>query len=291
LNETRKGTLLSLSSALLGAAFLVPYKAAGQLAPVRGVVLAMLVAAAAFNTVTLYGRPGERARRRRIDVAVALALSVCTVVGNIASLAALALLEPAIVSATTHTQVFLVVALAWPLLGERPTARFVAGAAIAVAGFVLMQRPTAGGTVTTAGIGLAVLAAGMWASMQVITRWAVARIDLVFVNGLRLWLASAALACVPGAIGSARAMPAEAWALAGCAAFLGPFLSRVALMYSVRYISASHSTLVGLIGPAFALLFGLAAFGTAPSPLEIAGGAVILTGVSLPLFELAGRTR
>jgi drug/metabolite transporter (DMT)-like permease len=289
MTDARKGALLSLTSAFLGAAFLIPFKAAGQIAPGRGVVFALLLAAATLNTLTAWSRRSGRRRPRGNELVVSLALAVCTVVGNLAVLAALAVLEPAITSVVTHSQVFLVVALAWPLLGERPTVRFAIGAGLALAGFALMQAPGAGGgDIATAGLGLALLAAAMWAAMQVITRAVASRIDLVLVNAVRLWLATAALACAPGTLAAARDMPATAWALAGAAAFAGPFLSRIALMYSVRYISASHSTLIGLIGPVFAFLLGLAAFGSAPAPLEIAGGLILLAGIALPVLELTG---
>jgi drug/metabolite transporter (DMT)-like permease len=291
LTDARKGTLLSLVAALFGAVFLIPYKAAGQVAPASGVVIALLFTAAVFNTITAYGWQGCRRLPRRIELLVALALAVCTVIGNVAVLGALARLEPAIVSVVTYSQVFLVVALAWPLLGERPTSRFAAGAALAVGGFALMKSAGAGaGTVTTAGVGLALLGASMWATMQVITRSVASRIDLVLVNAFRLWLSVVVLACVPGTVTGAAAMPVEGWALAMIAALVGPFFSRVALMYAVRYITASHSTLIALAGPIFAFLLGLAVFGTAPTALEIAGGLIILAGVALPVLELMGAT-
>jgi drug/metabolite transporter (DMT)-like permease len=146
------------------------------------------------------------------------------------------------------------------------------------------------GTVTTAGVGLALLGASMWATMQVITRSVASRIDLVLVNAFRLWLSVVVLACVPGTVTGAAAMPVEGWALAMIAALVGPFFSRVALMYAVRYITASHSTLIALAGPIFAFLLGLAVFGTAPTALEIAGGLIILAGVALPVLELMGAT-
>ena len=290
--DATKGAILSLAAAFLGAAFLIPYKAAGQIAPVRGVVLALLLAAAALNTLTALSRRSGRRRPSGRELAVSLALALCTVVGNLAVLGALAVLEPAITSVVTHTQIFLVVALAWPLLGERPTARFAAGAVLAIAGFAVMQWPGSGADrVAAAGIGLALLASAMWATMAVITRAVAARIDLLRVNAVRLWIASAAMACVPGTVEVARGMSGTAWALAAAAAFAGPFMSRVALMYSVRYITASHSTLISLVGPFFAFLLGLAAFGTTPSPLQIAGGAILLAGVALPVLELISRGR
>jgi drug/metabolite transporter (DMT)-like permease len=246
----------------------------------------MLACAAVLNTIAAVGQLRGRLRIDRLALAVASALAACTVVGNIAALRALATLEPAIASVATHTQVLFVVALAWPLLGERPSRRFWVGAALAGGGFVVMQpTPAAGATVTGEGLLWALLAASMWAAMQVITRAYATRIQPVAINAIRLWLAVAAMACMPGAVGDLSAAPPDLWLLAGAAALAGPFASRVCLMYSVRYISASHSTLIGLVGPVFALGFGVAILGTAPAPVELLGGAIIAAGVAIPLSE------
>ncbi len=222
----------------------------------------------------------------RLALTLSVALAAFSVLGNIAVLRALDTLHPALTSVATNTQVFFIVALAWPLLGERPTARFAIGVMIALCGFALMQVPIAGDVdISLPGMLWGLLAATMWGSMQVTTRRFVNQVEPVAVNAARLWLAAGALACFPDARAGLAAAPARAWIYAGAAAFLGPFVSRVCLMYALRGTTASRVALIGLFGPVVAFISGYLAFGTAPHTLELVGGAIIILGVALPLSE------
>jgi drug/metabolite transporter (DMT)-like permease len=284
-SSNRRGALLSLASTALGAAYLVPYKLAGGLASPAAVIVVMLASAAGFNTAIALAHRRGRIRIHRIELAVSVVLAVCTVIGNVAVLLSLRTLQPAITSVATHTQIFFVVALAWPLLGERPNRRFTLGVMVAAAGFAVMRLRGAGdAAVSLEGLAWALTAAASWATMQVVTRRYSARLEPVVVNALRLWIATAALARFPGTVGEVAVAPAAAWLYASAAAFLGPFLSRVLLMYSVQTLTASRSSLVGLVGPVFAFVFALLAFGDVPTGYEIAGGIVIIAGVALPML-------
>lgn len=250
----------------------------------------MLSCAAVLNTAAALWLLRGSIELSRVNVGVACALAVCTVVGNIAMLHALGTLEPALASVFSQTQVFFVVAFAWVWLSEAPSLRFALGAVVALGGFGLMRlSDVESATVTTEGVLWGLLAATMWASMQVITRRYAARIQIVFVNAFRLWIAVSVLLLLPGTGLDVFDIGGRAWLYAAAAAFVGPFLARVCLMYAVRYVTASHSTLVGLVGPVFAFVFGFAAFGTMPATWEIVGGIIIVLGVAVPIGEIAGR--
>lgn len=291
----RTGVLLSLASALLAASFLIPYKLAGDAAPRDLVVLAMLTSAALLNTLVTVAhrlRPGAGARpvrSLRLALGVAAVLGVLTTGGNFAVAQALAHIAPGLVSVVQQTQVVFVAVASAVLLGERITARFVAGALVALSGFAVMRMPVGGEeVVATAGILWAVLSALCFGLMHVVTRKVIQGIDPVLVNSLRLWLAVAALACLPGRAAGALALDAEIWALAAAAAFVGPFVSRLCLMYAVRHISASRSSLLTLTAPVFAFGLGFAILGIEPGARELAGGALIVAGIAVPLLERAG---
>jgi drug/metabolite transporter (DMT)-like permease len=299
----RTGALLSLSAALLAAAFLIPYKLAGERAPTDLVTLAMLASAALFNTATTLGsRIGRRsaaataAPSRRLAVMVAAGIAVLTAAGNFAVAQALAHSAPGLVSSVQQTQVIFVAAASAVLLGERITLRFGAGVLVALAGFAVMRLPILGEPVAIgsapetgggAGLGVlwAVLSAFCFGLMHTITRKVIRRIDPVFVNALRLWLAVGLVVALPGRLGGVLALDLHTWALAAAAAFFGPFTSRLCLMYAVRHISASHSSLVTLATPVFAFTLGFAVLGIAPTARELLGGALILAGIALPLLE------
>ena len=84
-------------------------------------------------------------------------------------------------------------------------------------------------------------------------------------------------------------LPAR-WAWLLGAAATGPFISRLCLMFSLRYISASHSKLVTLTAPVFAFLLGFAVFDVVPTGREAVGSALIVAGVVVPVLELARDT-
>jgi drug/metabolite transporter (DMT)-like permease len=126
--------------------------------------------------------------------------------------------------------------------------------------------------------------------MHVTTRKVIRRIDPVFVNALRLWLAVGLMVMLPGRLAGALALDLHTWALVAAAAFLGPFLSRLCLMYAVRHISASRSSLVTLAAPVFAFVLGFLVLGIAPTVRELLGGALITAGIALPLLERVAAT-
>ena len=285
-----KGSLLAATSALLAAGFLIPYKAAVALGHRDGVVVAMLLAAALFNSGAALATQRPTLRwPNRISLVAATVLAAFTVVGNIAAAAALQVQEPAVTSVLLQTQVLITAALAWLLLREYISVRFLAGALITVFGFALMTRPTANAHATTLGILWAVAAAGAFSGMQVFTRWVITRIRPVFINALRLWIAVAGLVAV-GGLDATLQLSHTQWFYAAAAAFFGPFLSRLCLMYTVKYITASRGTLVTMVSPIFALVLGLLTFGTLPTTVELIGGGLILAGVVVPVVEQATRT-
>ena len=283
-SDNVRGALAALASAVLAAGFLIPFKAAASRAAVVPVVIAMLVCAGVFNTVTALVQ--QRVQRTRVfrtpNVLAAVVLAVCTVVGNIGIISALSVQQPAITSVLLQTQILIVAATAWLFLGEAITARFAVGAAIAVAGFVVMNLGTEL-RASTMGVMCALLAAFSFATMQVYTRSVIHRIDAVAVNAMRLWLSVVALMVVPGEAQNLIALDGTVWVLAATGAFLGPYLSRLCLMYTVKFIPASRGTLITMINPVFAFALGFLFFGAIPGTLDTVGGAMILVGIAIPV--------
>ena len=281
--------MYALLAALLAAAFLIPYKAAGTLGSRSAIVAAMLLCAAVLNTMTGVAKRGGKPIASRVSLLTIAGLGVLTVTGNIGMAAALSYQEPAVTAVLLQVQIFLVAGIEWAVLRERITGRFAVGAAIALGGFALMQLGSGGMSAHAIGVAWAMVAALSFACMHVLTRAVIHRIDAVWVNAFRLWLASAVLLSWPGTASAAAALSLEAWLLCAAAALLGPMLSRLCLMWSVRYIPASRATLVAMAGPLFALALGLAAFGVIPTARELGGGALILVGVAIPLVAMTSR--
>lgn len=286
MSQVSKGKALAVASSFWAAAFLIPYGAASETLARETLALAMLLCAAILGTVTTPWRGDRAIALGRVTLIVAGGLGVFTVIGNIAMAEALSRAEPALVAVMLQTEVLFVAVIAAAWLRERITGRFAAGAAIALAGFAIMRLPGAdSAAIDLAGAAAAAIAALSFALMHVVTRVSIRRIDPRAVNALRLWLAVGVLALLPENASTLTDLDARAWSLAAAAAFCGPFLGRLFLMYAVRYIPAGHARLAGLLSPVFAFVLGFAAFGSTPGPLELLGGAVILAGVALPLVR------
>jgi drug/metabolite transporter (DMT)-like permease len=105
----------------------------------------------------------------------------------------------------------------------------------------------------------------------------------VTVNVIRLILAVAVLAAYLVPQGVIAEIPPRGYAMAAAAAFCGPFVSRLCLMFAARHISASRTKLITLTTPVFAFALSIAVLGVIPGLREIAGAALILAGVVLPI--------
>jgi drug/metabolite transporter (DMT)-like permease len=284
--DLRRGAGWTVAGAFWAAAYLIPYKAAAEAESAAAVVLPMLLWAAVLTSIAgAYSLPKQIDRRSCI---VAVALAVLTIIGNQAIAEALSVVEPGIVSVLLRTQVLLVAMIGWWFLRERVTVRFWAGTFLALAGTALIKR-LAGDSFGPAlnGILWALLGALSFALMQVIIRRVIHRIDPILVNGLRLWLAVLLLLCWPDRLSALLALSGRAWLLTGAAALVGPFLSRLCLMWALRHIPVAHSTLITLVGPVFAFALGFLFLGSVPSLIELIGSLVILAGIALPVVEMA----
>lgn len=280
-NSVRRGTLLATQAAFWAAAFLLPYREASRRADATSVALVLLAASAVFSSGAAIVELRGRVRLDRTNITTAIALAVLSVVGNICSARSLLSLEPAVASVLLRTQILFVAAAGAVLLGERISGIFAIGAAASFVGLLVMRIPTSGSlwSAPLGGIGWALGASLCFSAMAVLTRRTIHLIHPVSVNALRLWLAVAILALVPGAVGGVVEAGASMWLFATAAAFCGPFLSRLCIMFSLRHITAAYQTLVSLSSPVFAFVLAYLLVGSVPTAQELSGGAVMLAGI------------
>ena len=287
-----RGLLLTVGGAFFAAVYLLPYKAATRLAPAEEVVLPMLLVAALLNSVPLL--PWRRGQRLSwptgLSLGVAALLGLFSSLGNEAVAHALAHVAPGITAVMLRTQVVFVAVGARLLLEEAISGRFWIGVGLALCGMVLLRGSGEAPTLTILGMAWALVAAASFGAMQVVVRRTIHRIDPLLVNTLRLWLASALLALLPGRVASLTSADATLWALCAAAALAGPILSRLLLMAALRHIPAAMSSLALFTQPVFAYLLAVPLFGILPGTREVLGCGVVLCGVALPVLEhLKGR--
>jgi drug/metabolite transporter (DMT)-like permease len=188
-------------------------------------------------------------------------------------------------AALIHAATPLIVALLTVglLREERPGPRGVAGLLVGFAGIVVLLGPDAlAGRASFTG-GVLVLLSGLSYALGTIYARRVrpespAQLALgqQFVSG-----GAALLLAVPLAPAGAFAVSAEALVVI---ALLGIFASAVPLTMFLGLIARAHVTdasMVGYLQPPFAAAVGAMLLGEVPSPLVLAGGAIVLAGVWL----------
>jgi O-acetylserine/cysteine efflux transporter len=197
-------------------------------------------------------------------------------------------------------QVFFTIGLAAWLLHDRITRRSIVGAAIAIAGMALLaaHKLIEGATATLAGFLLVIGAALSWAIGNIITKRAANSGD-VDVLGMVVWaslavpipLFAASFAFEGGTDAVARVahMPWQAWA---CVLFMSYLATLFALAtwnaMLHRYPTAIIAPFALLI-PVSGLVSGAIFLGEGLAPLQFAGAALVLAGLTWNLF--AGRAR
>ena len=292
-NDHRRGIIFALGAAFSVSAFVIPWKVANTLGDTRVNTLILLSAAAMFNSALVTVQQRSFPRFRAFDFGFAIALAAFTLAGNLASARAIAQLSPALLTVIQRSEVIIVALLAWLLIGERIDRRFTIGAVVAGCGLVVLQDPFASGPPRAAGMSLALFSALCFSSMAVLTRKYIQRLHLVSVNALRLWLAVGlwfVFNGLPEAI--LEISPAQA-GYACLAAFFGPFLGRLSLMMSAKYLQARITTLATLTAPPVTLALAYFLLDDLPRTREILGGLIMLAGISIPIlaWTRSGRQR
>lgn len=283
-NDHRRGIIWALGGALGVASFVIPWKMASLHGTSATNALILLVVAAMLNSLLTGYQQRTLPRFRALDLGVAAGLAVFTLLGNLASALSIQLISPALLTVVQRSEVIIVAMLAWPILGERIDRMFWVGAAIAGGGLLLMQTPFTAGEPRTAGIAWAMGSAFCFGSMAVLTRTFIHRIDVVSVNALRLWLAVAMWFAWNGFPDELYNISVEQACFAGLAAFFGPFMGRLCMMMSARHVEARITSTAPLAAPPLTLLLGYLILSDLPSSREIAGGVIMLVGISIPIL-------
>jgi len=290
-SDRRLGLAWAFASAVGGAVMVIPWKLANAAGDPAHSVLLLLGVAAIANTGLVVGqrvRAGSlRLQIGRGEVAVAALIACFTLLGNLASARAIQELSPALLNVLLRADVLFVAFFGSWLLAERVERRFWLGAAIAVAGLVVLQGPlpaTGLMGLLRSGTGMAIAAAACFSGIAIATRRFIHRIDPVAVNAIRLWLA-VGLWFAFNAWPDWSALPRDQVIYSTIAAIAGPFLGRLGLMISARYIEARVTTLATLSTPALTLVLAFVLLSDWPENHQLVGGAIMIAGISIPLLR------
>ncbi len=280
----RQGVTWALCGAFCIGFFSVPWKAANTAGDPAVSALVLLATAAIFSTAISLVQHRQLPKLRRFDWIAAVVLAVLSLAGNQVSAMAIQTITPSVMTVVQRSEAVFVALVAWPLLGERVTPRFWAGLAVALAGLLVLQNPFGELDPRAVGIRWAVIAACLFGSMVVVTRRFAHLVDLVAVNGVRLWIAVAMWFVMNGVPDALVNAPREQVLNAAAAGIVGPFAGRLCMMLSSRTLEARLTTLLTLAAPPVTLVFAYVMLGAVPSLREVAGGALMMVGIAIPLI-------
>ncbi|MBI4012697.1 MAG: DMT family transporter [Candidatus Rokubacteria bacterium] len=178
------------------------------------------------------------------------------------------------------------------LVGERITAPVVAGAMVTLAGLALIVSERGPAAVLQAGerqgrgLGLALLAATAWGVSPVLMTPAIADIDPVSVQAVRLPFAALVLWVTPWARGTGRQVRVHFRAAGPLLLAIGVLtaLSAVSWVAGLKYAGITLTTVLSSTSPLFAIPIGLAVFGERVSARAVAGTLLCLAGIALLSF-------
>ena len=287
-SNRRQGVKFALLGALCLGFFSVPWKTANTAGDPAVSALVLLVTAAVCSTLVSFVQHRAWPRLRRFDWIVAGLLAALSLAGNQVSAIAIQTISPSVLTVVQRFEVVLVALVAWPLLGERVDGRFWVGLALALAGLVVLNDPFAAADPRAVGMRWALLAACLFGSMVIITRRFAHLVDLVAVNGVRLWLAVALWFVVNGVPDALVQAPREQVLNAAAAGIVGPFVGRLFMMFSSLTLEARLTMLATLAAPPVTLGVAFFVLGDVPRGRELAGGALMMLGIAIPLLG-AGR--
>jgi drug/metabolite transporter (DMT)-like permease len=172
----------------------------------------------------------------------------------------------------------------WAALVERVRfeARFLLGALLALAGSVLLLGLPQGDAEDLRGAALALTAALCYAGYLLLMRAArrgTGTAPLLFLTSAS---ATATLGIAAALRGDAFAgFPAASWASMLGAAVLSQLGGQMGVIWSLRYLPATVTSVALLAQPVGTALLGWWLLGEAITGVEALGGAVVLTGISL----------
>ncbi|WP_338019434.1 EamA family transporter [Saccharothrix deserti] len=191
------------------------------------------------------------------------------------------LLPTSLASTIMATSPVAMIALAWPLLGERPRGRAVLGAVTGILGVVLMLASGVD-SVDPLGVVVSVAAMAMSAFGHLLTkRWG-AGTDLLSVTSWQL-IAGGAVLVVPALVVEGAPPPLTGTALLGFA-FVSVVATAIAFVVwftGLRHLEAGTVGLIGLLNPVTGVMLGLLLAGESLVGHQVLGLVLVLSGVLL----------
>lgn len=247
-----------------------------------------------LTAVWAFSRDGER--RPRGARLLALASGVILGIELAFWHRSIALIGVGLATVLANVQVVVVAAVAWILYGERPgagTAALIGGILVGVALTSGLARPDAYGSAPVAGVALGAFAGACYAVFLLMFR--AANRALAPTAGPLLdstiGVAVGALLCAPfdPRFAFAPSWPAHLWL--ALLAVVSQVIGWLLIAPALPRLPALETSILLLVQPVFALMWGVLFFTERLSPLQWIGAALVLAGVgSVSISRTTSRT-
>jgi drug/metabolite transporter (DMT)-like permease len=207
---------------------------------------------------------------------------VCSILAIWLFWAGLQRMDPTLAAFLNRSEVILTIMLAIVFLHERFTWGEALGAALCIAGIVLLRLTLR--LEFSIGFWLVLTGAVFAGINEFIAKVAVRHVPIRTI----MWFRSLILAAVFWLILAARNEPLAGlqtvWPGILLLGVVGPVLARLAYMNALKLIPLTRTAVVAQTYPVFVLLLSLAVWGQVPTLREMAGGMVIVIGCSIMIL-------
>lgn len=212
-----------------------------------------------------------------------LAISMIMTVAALCWFAAIYLAGPSVATFVAQLGIVIGVVLGAVVLRERLTVLDGIGSVLAIAGAMAMTYHS--GETVIVGVVLALITSLGWALQNLLVKRYVAKIDkvdLILVRSVTMCIAILGVSAVTRGLTwpGVWLVPAS-FVLAG----LGYVAVNFLIYHALSYTALAKVSVMSVIEPLVVVVGSLLAFGAVPGPTQLAGGFLILVGVSLILIQ------
>lgn len=281
---TLKGALLTVASAAcVSVTFIASKQAMQELSPLAFTPL-WFAAASGWGAAFYVGRNGLALPANLRQLAWPLLwLGVFNGLANFLLFSAINLGDPTLVAFFSRSETIYTVGLGALLLGERMRGYQWLGAGLAIAGAGVMT--FRGGQIVGLMLLITLVSNFFLSVSTLLAKRYVHTVPPLLLSTIRTALMTVMLAAI-GLFAGELAWPGGftwAWIIGG--AFFGPFLSYVLFYRGLLYLNLSTGAVIRSTQPLFVAAYSLALFGTLITPQQFLGGAMMLAGVMLLLWQ------
>ena len=281
----RAGTLFCLASAAAFGAMAIFGKLAYEDGTTAGTLLAVrfILASAVFWVVMVVARRFAEIRAlARRDVVIALLLGAVGYAAQAgAYFAALERIEASLLALLLYTFPAMVTVAAIAIGRERFAVRRAVALGLASAGGVLIVGGVGSGGLDPLGAALGLAAAAIYSTYILTSDGIASRMRPEILSTLVCTGAAVSLTVGGAAIGilDPGAVSAAGWGWLACLSLVSTVAAIALFFAGLRRVGPSAAAILSTVEPLVTVLLAFAVFGERLSPLQIAGGALVLSAV------------